>query len=73
MKLKHTLGLLIALFAILLYVQSVSFGFTLDDPGHISKNGITKEGIKAIPAILTHYYWYGSDDSIPRPDTARHL
>ena len=68
MKSKNICGFIIALFAILLYAQSVTFGFTVDDSNHISRNRITKEGIKSIPAIITHYYWYGSDDSIPRPE-----
>lgn len=65
---KSTFGLIILLFAIMLYSQSASFDYTYDDMYHISKNGITMEGIKGIPKILGTDYWYGSPDSVRGPE-----
>ena len=67
-SLKNILGLIIALFAILLYVQSVSFKFAADDETILTSNSITKEGIRGIPTILTKDYWYGYQDSIRVPE-----
>ena len=69
-KLRITLGVIVALFALLLYAQSISFKYTLDDGTVIKENKLTKKGISAIPEILTHSYWYGfnkSDDATYRP------
>ncbi len=62
-RLKGGLGIIIALFAFLLYAQSISFSYTLDDGTVIRENRITRKGIAAIPTILTHGYWYGFNDS----------
>jgi protein O-mannosyl-transferase len=69
-KLQTYLGIIIAVFALLLYVQSISFKYTLDDGTVIKENKLTKKGIAAIPEILSHSYWYGfnqSDDATYRP------
>jgi Tfp pilus assembly protein PilF len=69
-KLKLTLGIIIAAFALLLYAQSISFNYTLDDGTVLKENKLTKKGISAIPEILSHSYWYGfnkSDDATYRP------
>ncbi|HXR82115.1 MAG TPA: hypothetical protein VN763_14405, partial [Saprospiraceae bacterium] len=42
-------GLIIAVFAFLLYVQSISFGFVLDDEATVSENHLVQEGLKGIP------------------------
>jgi tetratricopeptide (TPR) repeat protein len=69
-KLKKVLGIIVAAFAILLYAQSISFKYTLDDGTVIKENKLTTKGISSITQILTHSYWYGfnkSDDATYRP------
>ena len=61
-KLKTTLGIFIATFAFMLYAQSISFNYTQDDPYILKENSLTRQGIKAIPMILTTDYWYGIID-----------
>ena len=60
-KLKIYLGIMIAAFAFILYVQSINHEYTLDDHNVIDKNFVTKSGIEGIPTILKTDYWYGSD------------
>src|SRR3569832_2193619 len=70
LRLKRTLGIIIAAFGLLLYAQSISFNFSLDDGTVIKENKLTKKGISAIPEIIKHSYWYGfnqSDDATYRP------
>jgi protein O-mannosyl-transferase len=59
-KLKIYLGILIAALAFVLYAQSISHEYTLDDHNVIDKNFLTKTGIDGIPTILKTDYWYGS-------------
>lgn len=44
---------------ILLYLQTLMFGFVLDDEAVISKNKFVQQGISGIPDILTSFYWQG--------------
>ena len=55
------LGLIIAAFAFLLYAQSISFGYVLDDEATISKNHLVQAGIKGIPTLMVTDYWHGND------------
>ena len=62
LKLKTSLGLIIAAFAFLLYAQTISYSYTLDDNAALKNNTVTKQGIAAIPIIFSHNYWYGIND-----------
>ncbi len=62
-NLKRNLTWLIFVFAFILYAQSISFDYTLDDGSVIKENVVTKQGIKAIPTIFKHSYWYGINDT----------
>jgi tetratricopeptide (TPR) repeat protein len=66
-KLQKWLGLLVALFAFVLYAESISFSYTLDDTAVINNNRLVKEGISAIPTILTTDYLYGTPATIRGP------
>ncbi|MEI6817531.1 MAG: tetratricopeptide repeat protein [Bacteroidota bacterium] len=66
-NLQVVLGAIAAIFAFLLYIQSVGFKYTLDDDTVTHKNAITKQGFKGIPTLLSTDYWYGNDDSLRVP------
>lgn len=51
--------LFIALLSILLYVNTLSFKYALDDGLLITDNALTKKGLKGIPQILTKDSFYG--------------
>ncbi len=51
--------LFIALLSILLYINTVSFKYALDDGLLITDNSLTKKGLKGIPQILTKDSFYG--------------
>ncbi len=59
-KLKTSLGIIIAVFAFILYAQSIHHNYTLDDHPVIDENSVTTKGIAGIPTILSTDYWYGS-------------
>ncbi|MGI8580734.1 MAG: hypothetical protein ACR2KX_00935 [Chitinophagaceae bacterium] len=48
LKLKTTLGIIVAAFAFILYAQSIFHNYTLDDHPVIDKNKVTKQGIAGI-------------------------
>ncbi len=58
-KLKISLGIIIGLFAFIIYAQSISFKYTLDDHFVISDNEIIKQGLSSIPTILKTDYFLG--------------
>jgi Tfp pilus assembly protein PilF len=60
-------GLIIATFAFLLYLQSISFGYVLDDEATISENRLVQEGIKGIPTLMVTDFWHGSDVGVKVP------
>jgi tetratricopeptide (TPR) repeat protein len=60
-------GLIIAAFAFLLYAQSISFGYVLDDETSIAKNHLVQEGVRAIPTLLVTDFWHGSDVGVKIP------
>ncbi len=66
-KLKTTLGIIIAVFAFLLYAQSISFNYTMDDHPVIDKNKLTTQGIASIPTLLKTDYWYGFKEEYRGP------
>ena len=59
MKLKMSLGIIIATVAFILYAQSISFEYTLDDEYVVTNNVLTKDGINSFPLILSSDYFYG--------------
>jgi len=62
-RLRNGLGIIIAVFAFVLYAQSISFNYTLDDGTVLRENKVTKKGISGIPEIIKHGYWYGFNQS----------
>lgn len=63
-------GLIIAIIGFVIYIQSVNYGFTLDDRTVIVENKVTTQGVAALGTIFTKPYMYGSvlpDDKIYRP------
>ena len=65
-RMKIYLGILIAVFAFILYSGSIGHDFTLDDSSVVQENSVTKQGLSAIPTILKTDYWYGSGHNISR-------
>jgi protein O-mannosyl-transferase len=59
-KLTRWLATIITIFAFVLYAQSFSHDYTLDDHRVIDENTVTKSGVAGIPDILKTDYWYGS-------------
>lgn len=57
---KTSLGLVIAVFAFILYAQSINHDYALDDHAVIDENNLTNKGISGIPTILKTDYWFGS-------------
>ena len=51
LKAKKMLALALAMFAFLLYANTLSHDYTVDDGTVMQNNKITKQGIKAIPEI----------------------
>lgn len=61
---------LIAVFALLLYINTLTHGYVLDDDTVVAKNTIVTKGISAIPEILTTAYSKGGmhvEDNMYRP------
>lgn len=54
-----TAYLIISIFALTLYVNTLHHGFVLDDTAVIENNKFVKEGIKGIPQLFTTFYWQG--------------
>src|ERR1700722_14314645 len=70
-KLKTSLGLVIAVFAFILYAQTISYNYVNDDVFLIQKNDHVKNGFLGIPSIIKSDYWNGTNigihDAIYRP------
>lgn len=58
-QIKIFLAFVIALLAMALYVQTIGYEYTLDDPSAITENKLVKQGIGGIPELLTTDYWFG--------------
>jgi tetratricopeptide (TPR) repeat protein len=58
-KRRLTLGLIIGLFGFLLYSNTLSHGYVLDDFSAIKENNIVRQGIHAIPEIFKTSYRQG--------------
>jgi protein O-mannosyl-transferase len=63
-------ALLLGLFAFLLYANTISHGYALDDYSVIKDNYVTKQGVDGIPTLLKTNYRYGywnSEGTLYRP------
>ena len=60
-KIRAWLGIIVAAFALILYAQTINYGFVLDDEASVSENRLVHQGIKAIPTLLTTDSWNGAD------------
>ena len=49
----------IAIVAIVLYIQTINYGYVLDDYSVLKKNWLTQRGIESIPTIFKTHYRYG--------------
>ncbi|MCX6291438.1 MAG: tetratricopeptide repeat protein [Bacteroidetes bacterium] len=67
-KIKNGLGILVALFAFVLYVQTVSFDYTLDDGPVTHTNELVKKGVNGIGEILQTDYWFGFKEQMRVPN-----
>lgn len=61
------LGIIVAAFAFLLYAQSITFGFVLDDQASITANTLVQEGFSAIPKLMVTDSWHGNDMGVKIP------
>src|ERR1035437_2058956 len=67
-NLKPLLGIIIATFAFILYAQSISFDYALDDVTVTKENKVVKKGFGGVPEILTKDYWYGYNNDLRVPE-----
>jgi tetratricopeptide (TPR) repeat protein len=58
-NLKLTLALLVAVCGFLLYIQTVSYNYALDDQAAISENRFVHKGIGGIGTLFSTLYWDG--------------
>ncbi len=58
-SLLRWLGGLLAFIAFLIYANTISHDYALDDASAISANYVTKKGIEGIPTIFTEHYRFG--------------
>lgn len=71
-KVNPIYGLIVALTGFLLYANTLSYEFALDDYSVILENRVTRQGVAALPEIFTTSYRYGyyfTDDLLYRPLT----
>jgi tetratricopeptide (TPR) repeat protein len=71
-KLKLYFSLFLAIFALLIYYNSISNEYALDDFSVIKENNIVKNGTKSIPLIFQSSYRFGYlnvNDGLYRPFT----
>ncbi len=67
---KRVLMLIVALFAFIIYSNTLDHKYVLDDFGVIPENLITKKGVSALPEIFSSTYRAGTnliDNSLYRP------
>ena len=67
-KLQISLSIIVALFAFILYIQSVGNDFALDDMSLIKDNKLTTQGFAGIPTILHTDILYGYKDEFRIPN-----
>jgi len=66
-NIKIILAIVVAAFAIILYAQSVTFSYTLDDATVTVGNRFINQGFAGIPMILKTDYWAGYNEFIRGP------
>ena len=59
-KVNYYLGLLLAIIAIVLYMNGISHGYLLDDSAAVTDNNYVQMGIQGIPKLLTTDFWHFS-------------
>jgi len=62
-KNKAIPGIVVAIVAILLYLNTMHHGYVLDDITIISQNHLVQQGIGGIPELLKTSYWFGYNGS----------
>lgn len=60
-------GLFLAVFAFLLYAQSITFGYVLDDQATLHGNRFVAQGIQGIPTLISTDYWHGGEVGVKVP------
>src|SRR5688572_6401841 len=65
--LRNRLTLLIFIFSFVLYAQSISFDFVLDDEASVKENTLVQQGISAIPTLLKTDSWHGAEVGVKIP------
>ena len=65
--LRNRLALLIFIFSFLLYAQSISYEFVLDDEASVKENTLVQQGISAIPTLLKTDSWHGTEVGVKIP------
>jgi len=65
--LRNRLALVIFIFSFVLYAQSISFDFVLDDEASIKENRLVQQGVSAIPTLLKTDSWHGTDMGVKIP------
>src|SRR5688572_14624236 len=63
-RLAYVLAGIVSILAIILYAQTITYDYTLDDLSAISSNKIVNQGISGIPELLRTDYWYGYTDKL---------
>jgi tetratricopeptide (TPR) repeat protein len=63
-RLKILLAVFITAFALLLYAQTVTYKFALDDGSVIVENKLVQKGFGGIKQILATDYWYGYTEQL---------
>src|SRR5665213_772786 len=66
-RIKIILATLVAAFAIILYAQSITFSYTLDDATVTVGNRFINQGLTGIPMIIMTDYWAGYNEFIRGP------
>jgi hypothetical protein len=65
--LRNRLALLIFIFSFVLYAQSISFDFVLDDEASVKENTLVQQGVSAIPELLKTDSWHGAEMGVKIP------
>ncbi len=58
-NLKLILGIIVAVFGLLIYVNTFHHNYCLDDVAVIKGNKFTQKGLAGIPTMLHTFYWQG--------------
>lgn len=60
-RVNHKVGIILGVIALLLYSNTMNFGYVLDDSAAIVENQFVKKGIAGIPDLLKTDFWYFSN------------